>query len=88
MDWIERLTYDVICKVGFGYSSDMIRHKDHKEPFIQVFDEILQESIRAQTQLPLLTWLSLNDFLTKMKFLNDSLDKMIQSAQGNDASPR
>eukprot|EP00929_Paragymnodinium_shiwhaense_P037063 TRINITY_DN19810_c0_g1_i1.p1 TRINITY_DN19810_c0_g1~~TRINITY_DN19810_c0_g1_i1.p1 ORF type:complete len:1329 (-),score=236.69 TRINITY_DN19810_c0_g1_i1:263-4174(-) len=44
--WVENLTYDVICTTGFDYDPRMLEGQK-KEPFIEVFDELLDISLKA-----------------------------------------
>ena len=83
MDWIERLTYDVICKVGFAYDPRMLaRHNGEKEPFVEVFDDLLEISISAALYGALdFTGSMKQQFEAKTRFLNQSLDEMIESAR-------
>eukprot|EP00930_Biecheleria_cincta_P072886 TRINITY_DN60227_c0_g1_i1.p1 TRINITY_DN60227_c0_g1~~TRINITY_DN60227_c0_g1_i1.p1 ORF type:complete len:1569 (-),score=246.72 TRINITY_DN60227_c0_g1_i1:180-4469(-) len=48
LEWVEKITMDVICDVGFGHDMrSMERPVGHKDPLVQVFDEVMEASVNA-----------------------------------------
>ena len=82
MDMIERLTYDIICDIGFSYNSNMITKEKHeKDDFIQLFDEILHETIRQQTDITMILNPFKGQYSIKLAKLYKQLDEMIADSK-------
>eukprot|EP00928_Gymnodinium_smaydae_P059378 TRINITY_DN4268_c0_g1_i1.p1 TRINITY_DN4268_c0_g1~~TRINITY_DN4268_c0_g1_i1.p1 ORF type:complete len:1254 (-),score=128.99 TRINITY_DN4268_c0_g1_i1:58-3819(-) len=84
-DWAQRLTMDVICRIGFGHDANMLQSDaNHKDLLVQTFDECLDISFNAAyTGGVDLLGNGRRQYAKKSEKLNSLLDDIINSRASN-----
>eukprot|EP00928_Gymnodinium_smaydae_P059379 TRINITY_DN4268_c0_g2_i1.p1 TRINITY_DN4268_c0_g2~~TRINITY_DN4268_c0_g2_i1.p1 ORF type:complete len:1264 (-),score=120.72 TRINITY_DN4268_c0_g2_i1:180-3935(-) len=80
-DWAQRLTMDVICRVGFGHDANMLQSDaNHKDDLVQTFDECLDISFNAAYTGGIdVLGTGKKKFVNKSEKLNSLLDDIIET---------
>eukprot|EP00928_Gymnodinium_smaydae_P024131 TRINITY_DN19629_c0_g1_i1.p1 TRINITY_DN19629_c0_g1~~TRINITY_DN19629_c0_g1_i1.p1 ORF type:complete len:1733 (-),score=253.55 TRINITY_DN19629_c0_g1_i1:195-5360(-) len=81
LEWVEKVTMDVICDVGFGHDMRSLeRPIGEKDPLVAVFDEVMDASVNASLYGAVdLFGKQKRWFVRKTADLNGRLDAIIQA---------